>query len=246
MAEPVGEAPLLALEVGSDVGSHHPGLDQEGADAAHRVAQRAALGGDARPAGTDEDRRGEVFLERRRALLQAVAALVQAEPGQVQRQHQLAALQARMHAQVGLVLVHRRALTGRGAQAVDDAVLDLEGTEVGVVDAGATAGELHRQAAGGQQVLAPVDRTHGLVQCLGVVHREAAEDQQHAVGQTRPQTQAIGGFQAALPLHGGHLRASVEQPQCVGLLEQQGFQALGTGENEWVQIGHAVFQGQSP
>ncbi|MNN06627.1 hypothetical protein D3C81_1194240 [compost metagenome] len=117
---------------------------------------------------------------------------------------------------------------------------------MGVVDARATAGELHRQAARGQHVFAPVDRAHGLVQRLGVIHREAAEHQQHAVGQPRPQAQAIGGFHAALPLHGGHLGAPFEQAQVGGFLEQQGFQALGAGQNERVQIGHAVFQGQSP
>jgi hypothetical protein len=109
MAEPGGEAPALALEVRRHVGGDHRRLDQEGTHTAHRVGQRAAFGGDARPAGTDQDRCRQVFLQRRRALLQAVAALVQAVAGQVEGQDRFATVQAQVHAQVRVDLVDRRA-----------------------------------------------------------------------------------------------------------------------------------------
>src|SRR5690606_24857914 len=122
--------------------------DQERTNPAHRVGQCPAGGGDARPAGTDQNGGGKVFLERRCALLQAVAALVQAVPGQVQREDCLSLVQPQVHTNVRAELVHRGTLASGGAQTVDNRVLDLQGTEMGVVDAGATAAEFNGQAAG--------------------------------------------------------------------------------------------------
>ncbi|MNI15554.1 hypothetical protein D3C73_688540 [compost metagenome] len=134
VTEPGGEAPLLATQVRRHVGGDHGGFHQERADAAHRVGQSAAFGRDTGPAGTDQDGGREVFLERRRTLLQAIAALVQAVTGQVKRQNGFATIQAQVNAQVRVELVDGRTVALRGAQFVDDGVLDLQRAEVGVVD----------------------------------------------------------------------------------------------------------------
>ena len=81
VAEPGREAPALTLEVGRDIGGDHRRFHQEGTDTAHRVGQRPASGGNPWPAGADQHRGGEVFLQRRGALLQAVTTLVQAVTG---------------------------------------------------------------------------------------------------------------------------------------------------------------------
>ena len=80
MAKPGAESPALALEVRRDIGRHHRALDEKGTHAAHGIGQRTTRSGDTRPAGTDEDRRRQVFLQRGRALLQPVATLMQAVP----------------------------------------------------------------------------------------------------------------------------------------------------------------------
>ena len=134
MAQPIGEAPTLTLEIGGDIGSHQRCLHQEGTYTAHRVGQRAALGGNARPTGTDQHCRRQVLFQRRRSLLQAVTTLVQAVAGEVQGQHRLTAIQAQMHAQVRVELVDAGTLAAGRTQPVDDRILDLECAEVGVVD----------------------------------------------------------------------------------------------------------------
>ncbi len=229
---------MFTLEIGGDVRGNHRRLHQEGAHATHRVGQGAAFGSDARPAGTDQDRRRQVFLERRGALLQAVAALVQAVAGEVQGEDGFAAVQAQVDAQVGVELVHRRALAGRSAQLVDNGVLDLQGAEVGVVDARAMAAELHGQGAVGQHVVLPVDIQHAVVEILGVLHREALEHQQHPVGQARPQAQAIGRLHVGHAAHGRSVLTRLLKAKPDGFLDQQAFKAFGTGEEDFVTIRH--------
>ncbi|MNT04999.1 hypothetical protein D3C72_1396010 [compost metagenome] len=135
VTKPGGEAPLLATQVWRHIGGDHCCFDEERTDTAHRVSQRAAFSGNARPAGTDQDRRREVFLQRCSALLQAIAALVQAVAGQVEGENRFAAIQTQVNAQVRVELVDRRTVALRRTQFVDDGVFDFQGTEVGVVDA---------------------------------------------------------------------------------------------------------------
>ncbi|MNP49629.1 hypothetical protein D3C76_1438260 [compost metagenome] len=68
-------------------------------------------------------------------MLQAVATLVQAVPGQVEGQNGLAAVQAQVHTHVRVDLFHGRAQAFAVTQLVDDRILDLQRTEVGIVDA---------------------------------------------------------------------------------------------------------------
>lgn len=244
--QPIAEAPALALEVRRDIGSHQRRLDQEGADATHRVGQGTALGGDLRPAGTDQHRRRQVLLQRRGALLQTIAALVQAMPGEVQGKGRLAAVEVQVDAHVRIDLVHRRTSAGALAQVVDDRILDLQRPEMGVVNARALAAELHRQRAAGVQVVFPVHRVDRHVHGLGVLHRESRQHQQDPVGQARPQAEAIGHLQAALPAHRRHLGARLVQAEPLRLFEEQAFQAFRAGQKQFVNISHIAFPGRSP
>ena len=238
MAQPAGKAPAFAPQVGGDVRRHQAGLDQEGAHPAHGVGQGATGRGQGRPAGTDQHRGRQVFLERRRALLQAIAALVQALTGEIQREDGLAALQVQVDAQIRSNLVHRGPLPGALAQAVDDGVLDLERTEVGVVDARALAAEAHRQGTRGRQVFFPLHPVHAQIQPLGVFHREARQHQQHPIGQSRPEAQAVGIRETRLAAHRRGLAAGFLQAEALGLFQQQGLESLGTGEDELLHRGH--------
>ncbi|MNJ21204.1 hypothetical protein D3C77_155510 [compost metagenome] len=183
MAKPGAEAPALTLEVGGDVGGDHRRFHQERTHTTHRVSQRPAVGGNTRPAGTDQYGGGKVFLERRSALLQTVTALVQTVARQVQGQDRFPAVQTQVHAQVRVELVNRRTLAIAGTQLVDNGILDLQGAEMGVVDTRAMAAELHGQRTAGFQMVLPLDFVHTIVQVVGVLHVEALEHQQHAVAQ---------------------------------------------------------------
>ncbi|MNE07133.1 hypothetical protein D3C80_997400 [compost metagenome] len=177
VAQPGAETPAFTLEVGSDVGCNHCRFDQEGPDTTHRVSQSPAFGGNARPAGTNQHRGGQVFLERRSALLQAIAALVQAVTREVQGQDRFATIQAQVDAQVRVELVYRGTLAITGTQLVDNGVLDLQGTKMGVVDTRAMTAEFNGQRTTGLQVILPFDLVHAIIEVIGILHVEAFEHQ---------------------------------------------------------------------
>jgi hypothetical protein len=127
-----------------------------------------------------------------------------------------------------------------GAQLVDDRVLDLQRAEVGVVDARAMAAELHRQGAVGRQVVGPVDRVHAVVEVFGVLHREALEHQQHAVGQARPEAQAVSGFHVGHAAHGRGVLAHLLKAKPDGFFDEQAFKAFGAGEEEFETVRHGI------
>ncbi len=109
---------------------------------------------------------------------------------------------------------------------------------MGVVDAGALTAEAYRQGAGGRQVLFPLHAMHAQVQRLGIFHRETGQHQQYPVGQARPEAQAIGIREARLAAHRRGLAAGFLQAEALGLLQQQGLETLGTGEDELLHRGH--------
>ncbi|MNZ16764.1 hypothetical protein D3C78_337440 [compost metagenome] len=240
VAEPGAETPTFAAQVRCDIGGDHCRFDQEGPDTAHRVGQGTAFGSNTWPAGTDQYRRREVFLQWRGALLQAVTALVQAVAGQVQRQDRLTAFQAQVHAQVRVELVHRRAFAAAGAQFVDDRVLDLQGAEMGVVDTRAVAAELNCQRTAGFQVILPLDFIDAVVEIVGVFHVEALEHQQHAVAQARPQAQPVGGFHVGAAANRRSVLAHFFQAEAAGFFGKQAFKAFGTGEVKFETVRHGV------
>ena len=199
MLLPTAEAPVLTLQVGRDTGGHQGCLDQKGTGAAHRVGQCPACLGQRRPAGADQDGCGQILLQRRRALLQPVTTLVQTRPGQVQRQLHLATVAVHVDAQIRAHLVDARAAAIRAAQLIHHRILDLECAKVSVVDAGQAAGKIDGQGAIDSQVITPVDHLHAGVQVLGSTGKKTLEHQQHAVTQTRPETQPV--TQLDIPLY---------------------------------------------
>ena len=147
-----------------------------------------------------------------------------------------------MNAQVRVDLVDGRTFAGRGAQFVDDRILDLQRAEVGVVDARAVPAELHRKGTVGDHVVSPFDVQHAVVKIFGVLHREALEHQQHTVGQARPEAQAVGGFHVGHAAHGRGVLAGFLKAKPDGFLDQQAFEALGAGEEEFKTVRHGAFQ----
>jgi hypothetical protein len=74
------------------------------------------------------------------------------------------------------------------------------------------------------------------VEVFGVLHREALEHQQHAVGQARPEAQAVGGFHVGHAAHGRGVLALVKaKPRPFG---EQAFKAFGAGEEEFETVRH--------
>lgn len=242
MTQPSGETPLLATQVRRHIGGDHRRFDEECTHTAHRVSQRAAFGRNAWPAGTDQDRRRKVFLQRCRALLQAIAALVQAVAGQIKGEDRFATVQAQVNAQVRVELVDRRTVALRGAQFVDDGVLDLQGAEVGVVDAGTVTAEFDGQGAVVEHVVLPLDVEHTVVQVFSVFHRETLEHQQHPVRQTRPQAQAISGFHGGHAAHGRSVFTRFFKAKPDGFLDEQAFKAFWASEEDFELIGHWNFR----
>ena len=167
---------------------------------------------------------------------------MQAVAGKVQGQDRFATVQAQVNAQVRVDLVDGRTLAGRGAQFVDDRILDLQRPEVGVVDPRAVAAELYREGTVGDHVVSPLDVQHAVVKILGVFHRETLEHQQHAVGQARPEAQAVGGFHVGHAAHGRGVLAGFLKAKPDGFLDQQAFEALGAGEEEFKTVRHGAFQ----
>jgi len=194
VTEPGIETPMDTIEVRCHIGGNHCTFDKERTHATHRVSQGSAFGGHTWPARTNQDGCREVFLQRGCTLLQTVATLVQAAARQVQRQNGFATVQAQVDAHVRADLVDRRTLAAWRAQFVDDGVLYLQRTEVGVVDTRTVTTELNGQGAIRDHMVLPVNVQHTVVQVFSVLHRETLEHQQHTVGKTRPQTQAVGSF----------------------------------------------------
>ncbi len=109
---------------------------------------------------------------------------------------------------------------------------------MGIVDARAVAAELDGQGAVAEHVILPVDVEHAVVEVFGVLHRETLEHQQHTVGQTRPEAQAIGGFHGRHATHGGGVLARFFKAKPDGFLDEQAFKAFGASEEEFETIGH--------
>ena len=109
---------------------------------------------------------------------------------------------------------------------------------MGVVDARAMAAELDRQGAIGRQVVRPVDGVHAVVQVVGVLHGKTLEHQQHTVGQTRPDAQAVGGFHVGGAADGRGVLTHFVQAKAFGLFGKQAFKTFGAGEVEFETVRH--------
>ena len=64
-----------------------------------------------------------------------------------------------------------------------------------VSDGGADAGEVDRHRARRREVLLPGEGAHAFVEAVGIRCVHFRERQEHATGQSRPETGTIGGFE---------------------------------------------------
>ncbi|MNQ16264.1 hypothetical protein D3C85_292610 [compost metagenome] len=100
------------------------------------------------------------------------------------------------------------------------------------------AAEFNGQGAVAEHVILPLDVEHTVVEVFSVFHRETLEYQQHAVGQTRPEAQAISGFHGRHATHGGSVLARFFKAKPDGFLDEQAFKAFWASEEEFETIGH--------
>lgn len=87
-------------------------------------------------------------------------------------------------------------------------------------------------------MVAPVYCLHAVIKLVGVVHGKARQHQQHAVGQARPQAQAIGHFDLGMATYCSSLLAHLLQAQRLGLFQQQAFKPFGAGQYDFVTFRH--------
>ena len=173
MSAPALEAVVAAVEPGRGVGGDRGRLDGQRAGTAHGIHQGTALGRDGRPAGTQQHRGRDVFLEGRPSAVEPVTAPVQALAGKIHRHQRLSALHVQMQQHVRTLRSDVGPHTGRGTQIVANGILQqlcaVQGVADGLVAAAAVAG----QGRAGGDVLPPLDALQARAQVggAGCVHR---------------------------------------------------------------------------
>ena len=182
--EPVGPPPRPPQARRHSRGDRRP-LEHERARTTQRIEERFAGGRAASlarppPAGDREDTRGENFRERCLHLAHPPAPLMERAAGRVAKHRRDVANEVQGDPQRGAPELHVRPFAARGAELIDDGVLDdLRRVErVGekrVVDGGVDA-----EGVGHLQLLRPIDLLHRPMQRLGAVDHESAEGLQHA------------------------------------------------------------------
>ena len=227
-----------AQQAGCDVGGHQCPLHQQGAGTAHRIDQGAAVCGDFRPAGAQQHRRGQVFLQRRDAGVATVAALVQRTAGQIQRNLCHRSAHQHVHAQIGCVGVDVRALAADLAQPIHDRILHALLGELGVAQAVIHAVGIDGDRAVRGDVLLPCHRMDGFIQAVGADLLDLQQRHQHATGESRPQAGAVRRCEFALEMHAGDRLLDPGATECGELGRKQFFQALRAGGKELHQRGN--------
>ena len=229
MAAPTKETIVRAQQAGRDIGGHQRSLDQQGAGAAHRIDQCAAVRGDLRPAGAQQHRRGEILLQWRDAGIAAIAALVQRPTGQIERDLCHRAAHQHMHAQVGRVGVDIRSFAADLTQAVDDGVLHALLRELRIAQAVVHAMRVDRDRAGRRDVSFPCKLFHGGVKTIGADFLDLQQRHQDAARETRPQTGAVGGLERAFEVHAGNGLLDLAGAERREFVREQFFEALRAG-----------------
>jgi len=196
-----------AQQPGRRIGRQQCRLDEQRAGAAHRVGEATAGRGDRGPAGAQQQRRGDVLLERRRPARAAVAAAVERLAGEVERQLRrritpgLTALEQDVEAQLRIVEVDVRALSPPFAQPVDDGILGAQRHEVGVDGAVAARVGVNGESGATPQLPLPRQRPHGVVERVRRMRVDAPERQQQPAREARPEQHPIGDREVAGERH---------------------------------------------
>ncbi len=221
---PAEKAEIIAAQAGCDVRRHQRRLDQQRARTAHRIDKAAAGRIHRGPARTQEHAGGQIFLERRQAFAEPVAALMQRRTGQVDAQDRLPFAQDEIDAHRRRLGVHVRTLAAAFAELIDDCVFHAQRGELRVRDAARTADRVDRKGVGGAEMLAPVDLVRAAVQIVTVGDGKLRDRHQHAARQPRPQTGAIACVEPAAEMHAGECLVHLARAECLQLVDEQIFE----------------------
>ena len=146
-------------------------------------------------------------------MCEAVAALVQAAAGKIEREGEAAFAQVGVDADVGVFRVHVRAAVQGVAQLVGDGVFDFERAELGVADALADAVEVDGEGAVGVDVFVPRHRAGEGVDVVGVCDFAFGDDPEDAARHARPEAEAVGDLKIARAGDDGDAEARVLQAE---------------------------------
>ena len=118
---PTAKAPVAAVQTRRTIGRQHRRFNQQGTGAAHRIEQRRTR----YPTRAHDDRRREVFFDRRHTGTIAVAAQMQPFPAQIQGDMRRLFVQPDVDPQIGRLTIDIRARQVFTREAVDDGVFDF-------------------------------------------------------------------------------------------------------------------------
>ncbi len=209
MAAPALEPETAAQQPGRHARGDQRGLDHERAGAAHRIDERSATLGDFRPTGAQQQRRGQIFLERRFDARLAVPAAMQRLAREVDADHRAFACKADVDAQVRALQVHRRPRPGALAEAIDDRVLHLQRRELRVSQPGrALADGIDGQRALRLEMVFPGHLHQRGVERLRCIGGHLAERQDHAARGARMQAGEVAVLERPLESDAGGMLAS--------------------------------------
>src|SRR4029077_11725182 len=139
---PAQEPEIAARQAGRPVAGDQRRFDAEGARATQRIEEFGTRRRQLGPAGAQQYAGGDVFLQRCLAARRPVPAAVQAVAGQVDGERDAGAVRVRVHPYVGALGGDVGTRAARLAQRVDDAVLELERTEMRMGDGRVTTAEV--------------------------------------------------------------------------------------------------------
>ena len=176
-----GQAKARSQQSRRHVSSHHGRLDQQGSGATHGIQQRLTL-----PAGPQQHGGGQIFFEWCLAGSGSITALMQSRPRQIECHASLFTFEVNLDADIRLSLIDVRPHAAALGEAIDDGILDFQGTILGITDRGRSAGEVHSQRLMRRKIVLPRDVTDPKVEIHVVSNTETGQREQHARGQTTP------------------------------------------------------------
>src|SRR5215470_14632652 len=246
VSAPVEKTEILARQSRCMVGGDERRLDTQCSRATERIEKlrrrfARAPGADARqllPAGAQHYPRRDVLLQRRLAGRCAITTAVQALAREIDGQRDLRTLGVGMHAHVRPRACHVRTGAGGRAQRIDDAVLELQRTELGMRDRWMAPAEIAGERGTGSELRGPVEGGDRGVKFARIVRLEARELQVHTVRGARPQAGAVRALERARE---GHLQRALAHVlrAAAGELAREEIRAAARRAGEKVELGSA-------
>ena len=183
VAEPTEETKVASTNPWCHIGRHQRRFNHQRAGSAHGIDQRSAILEDFRPPGAQQHGAGQVFLERRFALANAIAAPMQGRAGQIQREQGTILAQQQVQPYARLFEVNAGTIAVAIAELVDYRILDLLRQVARVPHQAGIAHCIDGQGAVFSQVCGPVDRLHAIIKRVFVGGGKLAQGHEDATGQ---------------------------------------------------------------